>query len=52
MSDDVLLFTLSNVGVPTAIAFFVLYRVNVQLDKLTEAIYTLAVKLEKQKGGS
>lgn len=40
--EDVLLNLISNVGVPTAIAFYVLVRVNHNLEELTKAVNDLS----------
>lgn len=44
--EEFLLNAVSNVGVPAVLAFYVLFRVNVTTEKLTEAILKLDAKLD------
>ena len=52
--EEMFLHALSNVGVPAALAFYVLFRVNQTLRDLTDAINKLTVdvdrRLEKVEG--
>lgn len=44
--EEFLLNAVSNVGVPAVLAFYVLFRVNLTMEKLTEAIIKLDAKLD------
>lgn len=45
--EDFVINLLSNVGVPSAIAFYVLVKVNHNLNELTKAVAKLSYTLEK-----
>ena len=48
MEETALTHILSNVGVPAAICFYTLFRVNQTLQKLTEAINKLTCDTDKR----
>lgn len=48
MSEEVLSHIIGNVGVPAAICFYTLFRVNQTLKELTDAINKLTVDNDKR----
>ena len=44
--EELLINAASSIGVPAIIAFYVLFRVNVTMERLTEAILKLDAKLD------
>ena len=48
MEETALTHILSNVGVPAAICFYTLFRVNQTLQKLTDAINKLTNDMDKR----
>lgn len=46
--EDFIINILSNVGVPSAIAFYVLIRVNSNLNELSKAVTKLSYTLENR----
>ena len=48
MPEDVLLHLFSNIGVPAALCFYTLSRVNQTLKELTEAINRLTCDMDKR----
>ncbi len=48
MPEELIVKTLANVGVPAAICFYTLFRVNQTLKELTEAINRLTCDMDKR----
>ena len=45
--DELILHTISNVGVPAAVCFYSLFYLNRSMQKLTDAIEKLSNKVDK-----
>lgn len=47
--EQIILDAISNIGIPTAIAFYVLIRVNQNLEELTAALHELRLQLKENR---
>jgi len=49
MSEEMIAHTIANIGVPTALCFYTLFKVNQTLEKLTEAVRSLENEMRNRK---